>query len=303
MRMASSRIFKRFASRQQLFALLCVLAILTFWAALKAVSALALQDERYTYILAVPVISSAFLYLDKERIFHNSSYCPALGVPLMLLGLLIFGMSRMRQSLSGSVTAPSAGMVLVVIGAFTLCYGLTSLRNAGFPILLLLLMVPIPSVLLDRAVTALQVGSAELAYILFRAVGVPVLRHGMVMSLPGIDIQVAPQCSGIRSTMALFIAGAVISRVLLRTPWARVMAILCLAPIGMFRNAVRIVSISLLGVYVDRDFLFGNLHRQGGIPFSLVGFAVLIPLVWLLRKWELHLGSSRAAIGRSPSGL
>ncbi len=294
--MPSSRAFDRFASRQRLFALLCVLVTLVFWRILEALLKLAVSDERYTYILAVPIISAAFLYLDRARIFCYLRYCPALGIPLILLGLLIFVASRIWQSLSRGITAPAAGMLLVWVGAFTLCYGLTSLRSAGFPVWLLLLMVPIPSIVLDRLVAALQAGSAELAYILFRAVGVPVLRHGMVMSLPGIDIEVAQQCSGIRSTMALFVAGAVVSRVLLRTPWARSLAILCLAPIGMFRNAVRIVSISLLGVYVDRDFFFGNLHRQGGIPFSLVGFAVLIPLVWLLRKWELKMHAQKHAV-------
>jgi exosortase len=287
--MPLSNTFARAVSRQLLFAFLCVLAILVFWPVFKPVLELALRDERYTYILAVPVISAAFLYSERERIFRYSRYCPAFGVPLMLLGVLIFVVSRMRQSGSGNMIAQAGSMVLVWVGAFTLCYGLTSLTSGAFPVLLLLLTVPIPSLVLDKAEGVLQAGSAELAYYLFRAAGVPVLRHGMVMSLPGVDIEVAQQCSGIRSTMALFMAGAVISRVLLKTGWARVLAILCLGPIGMFRNAVRIVSISLLGVYVNHDFFVGNLHRQGGIPFSLVGFAILVPLVWSLRRWELHM--------------
>ena len=299
--MQSSWAFERFASR--LFILLCALGILLFWPVLKAVLELALQDARYTYILAVPVISAAFFYLEKERIFRDSRYCPAFGIPLVLLGVLIFVVSRMRQSWTGNLTVPAAGMMLVWVGTFTLCYGITSLRSGAFPALFLLLMVPIPSVVLDRVVAMLQGGSAELAYFLFRAAGVPVMRHGMVMSLPGVDIEVAQQCSGIRSTMALFLAGAVLSRVLLGTGWARVLTILCLGPIGMFRNAVRIVSISLLGVYVNHDFFVGPLHRQGGIPFSLVGFAILIPLVLLLRKCEQRSGRGRLSVTRSALGL
>ncbi len=300
--MPSSIAFERFVSRRRLFAFLCVLQILLFWPALKAVLELALRDERYTYIVAVPVISAVFFYAEKERIFRDSRYCPALGVPLMLLGVLILVVSRMLQPWPGEIMAPGASMVLVWAGAFTLCYGRTALKSAGFAALLLPLMVPLPSMTLDKVVAALQAGSAELAYFLFRAVGVPVLRHGMVMSLPGVDIEVAQQCSGIRSTMALFMAGAVVSRILLRTGSARVLAILCLGPIGIFRNAVRIVSISLLGVYVNHGFFAGSLHRQGGIPFSLVGFAILVPLVWFLRRWELHMLGDRDNIGNSPSG-
>ena len=71
-------------------------------------------------------------------------------------------------------------------------------RSAGFPLLLLFLIVPIPSVVLNRLVAALQVGSTERSYLLFRLAGVFAFRRGMVMSLPGVDIEVAPQCSGVR---------------------------------------------------------------------------------------------------------
>jgi exosortase len=292
-----------FVPRQRLFAALCLLATVVLWAPLKELVALGLQGERYTYILVVPIISAAFLYLERARIFRDSRYCPAIGIPLMLGGLVMSCVIRMRISMSGDMTAAAEAMVLVWVGAFILCYGVRSFRSAGFPFLFLLLIVPIPSVVLDRLVAVLQAGSAELAYRLFRLVGVPMLRHGMVMSLPGVDIEVAPQCSGIRSSLALFIAGAMISRLLLRTSWATTVTILCVVPIAIFRNAVRIVCISLLGVYVDRGFLFGNLHRYGGLPFSLVGFAVLIPLVWLLWRWERYLGCGQGDVGGSSSAL
>jgi len=263
---------------------------------------LSLRDDRYTYILAVPVIGATFLYLEKEQIFRDSRYCPAMGVPLVLLGLLAIAVGRMRQGLSGNLTVAAGGMVLVWLGTFILCYGPTSFRSASFPALLLLLMVPIPSIVLDRVVAVLQAGSAELAYLLFRLAGVPVMRHGMVMSLPGVDIEVAPQCSGIRSTSALLIAGVLMSRALLRTSSARLFAILCIGPIGIFRNAVRIVCISLLGVYVDRGFFSSGIHRRGGLLFSLVGFATLILLVWLLRRWE-HQRRCVGIAGVSASGL
>jgi len=301
--MTSAKALARFTSRQRLFSVLCALAVLVSWPSLKALVELSLHDERYTYILVIPIISAFFLYSEADRICRDARYCPATGVPLMLLGFVLLFLSRMRLSFSESLTIAAGAMVLLWIGAFILCYGATSFRNARFPLLFLLLIVPIPSAILDRAVAWLQVGSAELAYLLFRVTGVPILKHGMVMSLPGVDIEVAPQCSGIRSTMALFLAGAVLSRLLLRTGWAGLVTILCIGPIGMFRNAVRIVCISLLGVYVDRGFLVGNLHHRGGLLFSLVGFAVLIPLVCLLRRCERFLRFGRMIVGGSGAGL
>jgi exosortase len=296
------RTIVRLAPRHQLFAALCVIATLISWSPLKALLAYSLRDERYTYLLIAPLISAAFLYLEKGRIFRDSRYSPAVGIPLLLLGLVTCFGSRMWLSASKNATVPAGALVLLLVGGFVLCYGVRSFRNARFPFLLLLLIVPIPIVVLDRVVAALQAGSAEVSYLLFRVAGVPILRHGMVMSLPGVDIEVAPQCSGIRSSMALFIAGVVLSRVLLRTSWARILAILCVGPIAIFRNAARIFGISFLGVYVDRSFFFGDLHRHGGLPFSLVGFALLIPLLWLLRWAEQRLGSGQVGLVDSRLG-
>lgn len=232
---------------------------------------MSLQDGRYAYILAVPVISAAFLYLERARLFCDSRYCPAFGTPLILLGLVIALAGRMRPALSKNVSITSGALLVLWIGAFVLCYGVSSFRKASFSFLFLFLIVPIPSVALDRVVAALQAGSAEVSYLLFRMAGIPVLRHGMVLSLPSVDIEVAPQCSRIRSSMALFIAGAMVSRVLLQASWARIFTMLCILPVAIFRNAVRIVCISLLGVYVDHGFFSGSLHRHGGIHFPWWG--------------------------------
>jgi exosortase len=272
------------------------------WRTLGALLRLSLQDERYTYILVVPVISAAFLYAGKEQIFHDPQYCPAVGVPVMLLGLVVFFVGRNYLPTSASMIVAVGAMVLLWLGAFSLCYGVRSFGRARFPLLLLFLIVPMPGFILDRVVAGLQAGSAELTYGIFRLAGVPVLKHGMVMSLPGVEIEVAPECSGIRSTMALFVAGTVLSRVLLRRNWTRTLALVCIGPIGIFRNAVRIVCISVLGVYVDRGFFSGSLHRKGGLLFSLVGFAVLILLLWVMRGWEHHLACGRIGVEESASG-
>lgn len=46
----------------------------------------------------------------------------------------------------------------------------------------------------------------------------------------------------------------------------------------------------VLGVYVDNGFFSGSFHRYGGLPFSLVGFAVL------LRKWKRFLRCVRVIV-------
>ena len=52
----------------------------------------------------------------------------------------------------------------------------------------------------------------------------------------------------------------------------------------MFTNAVRIVILSWLAVHVDRSFLYGNLHHNGGALFSLISVAALIIAIVVLSE-------------------
>jgi len=74
-------------------------------------------------------------------------------------------------------------------------------------------------VILDRVIHALQTGSTEIAYLIFQAIGTPVVRRGFVLSVPGVTIEVAKECSSIRSSMAPCLLGA---HLYLRTGWKNV---------------------------------------------------------------------------------
>ncbi|MBM4308657.1 MAG: hypothetical protein FJ123_18170, partial [Deltaproteobacteria bacterium] len=56
--------------------------------------------------------------------------------------------------------------------------------------------------------------------------------------------------------------------------------------ITIFKNGLRIVSLTLLGVYVDPAILSSDLHRRGGIPFFIVALVVMAPVLLFLIKTE-----------------
>jgi exosortase len=248
---------------------------------------LSFHDENSSHILLIPIISACLIYLRKRRLFKTSRYCPSIGIPLLLLTVVLWyslrtPLSSLNNTDRLSVTASL--IVLVWLAAFILCYGTSSFRAAGFPLFFLLLMIPLPVVLTGHIVSILQKGSAETCYALFRLLGVPIIRHGFRFSLPGVDIEIAEQCSGIHAGLSLFIAGLLAQHILLRDTWKKTCFILCIFPIAIFKNAVRIVTISWLGIHVNPDFFHGALHRQGGLPFSLLALALMAILLWLLRS-------------------
>jgi exosortase len=300
-------VLKRLPDRNVAFILFAILSLILFWSSLGTLVKLTLQDDRYSHILPIPLIAASLVFLERKKIFASRRYCPSLGLPLLCIGLVLFGLaqsgfSSLNQNDRLSLVVLS--MVLVWIAGFVLCYGTRSFRAGLFEWLFLLLMIPIPTVVLDKAVLALQEGSAITTYALFKVLGVPILWQHFRFSLPGVEIEIAKECSGIRSSLALFIASILAGHMFLQSNWTKSLFSLLSVPIIVFKNAVRIVTISWLGVYVDSGFLHGRLHRYGGLPFSIISLAMMLAALFALQKRENQMrrsdqGESGASKGKA----
>lgn len=263
------------------FLICSLLAAIPAWASLTFVFNLSFHDDRYTHIAAIPFLCGSLIYLERKAIFLRPGFFFAMAPPLIVLEFISFH-PAVRKS-------PPLGIsvfVLCVIAGFGLFYGKEALGKSVLPIFLLALAIPVPAPFLDRAVLFLQEGSADIACLLFKLAGVPVLRRGFQLSLPGVEIEIAGQCSGIRSSIALFITALIAGQLFLRSGWSKLSLALLVIPVAVFKNAVRIATISYLGVYVDTAFFYGRLHRYGGLPFSLLALAMLSPCVFVFYKLE-----------------
>jgi exosortase len=181
-------------------------------------------------------------------------------------------------------------VVLVWVAGFFLCYGSVAARAGAFSLLFLLLMVPFPDVILNWAIHGLQEGSTDIAYLIFKAFGTPVLRNGFVLSLPGVTIEVAQECSSIRSSIALFITCLLAAHLYLRTGWKKWLLVLICFPLSLLKNGIRIATLTLLAIYVDPSFLTGSLHHQGGFVFFFLALVILLPVfLWMARTDRARL--------------
>ena len=285
--------------RSVLFAFIVALTLAMSWAPLEMLLRFSFRGEQYSHIVLIPLISASLFYLERRRIFsHLAAQWPA-GFGLLSAGALLYWFGRQHSaSLSENDRLAIAvfPVVLIWIGGFVLSYGLRASQAGLFPLLFLFLMVPIPDFFLNRAIYWLQIGSAEVTYALFQGVDVPVLRTGLVFALPGLTIEIAEECSGIRSSMALLITSLLAGHLLLRSVWRKAALTMATLPLLFVKNGIRIVTLSLLAIYVDPSFLTGRLHRQGGIVFLLLALAILLPVLLWFRRSERIAGGKPVGV-------
>lgn len=277
-------------------------SLLLSWRPLADLVNLSWRDQNSSHTLLIPFISAIVMWVERRRVFCSIRYSPAIGLSLLLPALLLRyapAAFRLLVNDANRLSIAIASLVLTWIAVFLLCYGVESFKAALFPLLYLSLMMPIPPAAMDRLISFLQKGSADTSYILFRLLGIPVLRHGFVFSLPSLDLEVARECSGIHSALSLFITGLLAAHFVVPGRLKKVGFIAAILPIAIFKNAVRIVTLAWLGLYVNPAIFQSRLHRQGGVPFAVIALVLMGALIWILRR---PFGSSgRGSVDRQPA--
>jgi exosortase len=274
------------------FAAFVVISSLAFYTTLSALVRYSLSNSSSSHIVLIPFVSFFLLYLDRGVIFSNSATRMGPGIALAVAGLLLFFVASrgpIPREGNWSLSAQVISLVVIWVAGFIFFYGSAAFRAGSFALLFLLLMVPLPDPILNWIIYELQEGSTQIAYLIFQATGTPVLRHGFQLSLPTVTIEVAEECSSIRSSVALLITCLLAAHLYLRTGWKKWALVLLTLPLSLIKNGVRIATLTLLSIYVNPDFLTGRLHHQGGVFFFILALLMLLPVfLWFERSDNPH---------------
>lgn len=252
---------------------------------------LAWANDLQSYVILIPAISMYLIWLRREEVPTPVEPRVNKSMVWILLGCLscvVYGWTLSRGGARASIDAltwSTAGFVCLCIGWTHRVWDRHLLQAVSFPLHFLLFMIPLPPPVLSGLETVLQHASAEVASWWFSATGLPFLRHGLVFQLPGMVLEVAQECSGVRSTLVLFITSWVGGFLFLRHVSNRVALALFTLVLGILRNGFRIWVIASLCVYVSPDMIHSPIHKQGGPLFFLVSLIPLaLVIVGLLRR-------------------
>ena len=284
----------------RLWAVCTAVLVACFIKPLYALAELALNSGLYSHILLIPFISAYLCWTKKcemqsadGSVVTRRERAPAvraaalfLALGLVSIGSFFFLRPRLHLAPIDSIawTCFSFFLLFVAVSCFSLARPV--LRSFAFPIGFVVFIVPFPEAIRAAIEAFLQHASADAAALFFSLAGTPYVRQDVAFQLPGFSLAVAPECSGIRSSLVLFITSLIAGQLFLRSNWKRALFSVVVIPLGILRNGFRIVTIGELCVHIDPSFIDSPIHKRGGPVFFVISLVPFLLLLWYLHKTD-----------------
>ena len=241
------------------------------------------QDPNYSHGFLVPLVSAYYLW-DRRMVLKNVPRTAPVplgyGILLGSLGLYVIGrmgdeMFTVRLSFLGVL----AGVVLVLAGA-------QWYRHVRFAIFYLIFMFPLPYFLYNEIAVPLKLFAAKVSTAALHAMNYTILREGNVLTLPGLTLEVADACSGMRSLISVLALAAAIGWFFHRKGWCRVTLLVLGVPIAVGVNVVRIIATGILAHHFGPETAQGFFHEFAGLVIFSVALALLFVASFALGRLE-----------------
>ncbi|MGA2990584.1 MAG: exosortase/archaeosortase family protein [Candidatus Korobacteraceae bacterium] len=253
--------------------LIAAAVLLLYLPVLSGLVAQWLEDANYSHGFLVPLFSAYVLWERRRELASVQPRPTPLGLILLLGSLAVLFLG----SIGAELFLSRVSLLGVIAGLLLFLHGAPLVRKMAFPLLLLLLMIPIPGVIYYQIVFPLQLLASKLAAnVLEFSRVMPIMREGNVLILPTARLEVAEACSGIRSLMSLLTVGVIYGYLAEPRRWIRVLLCVLIVPIAVVSNAGRVIF-SALGVeFVGTSVLEGASHLIAGLVVFMIAIAMLV---------------------------
>ncbi|MCH6255346.1 archaeosortase/exosortase family protein [Puniceicoccaceae bacterium K14] len=263
-----------------------------FFVPLEELYFFASNSNLYSHTIIIPFASIVFIFLEekdtplKPALPSWSGIIPlGLGVCLLYL-FLTGGYSTEPQFVEDYLAISVGAFVFLVIAAALFTLDTKTASKHSFSLIFLFFMIPMPIAMRQWVEEALQYASADAAEMIFALSSTPLYRDGLIFNLPGLALEVAPQCSGIHSSLVLFIVSIAATKLFLKSWWKRILLVGFIIPLAVIRNGFRVFVLGELAVRYDPAILHSWLHKKGGPIFFALSLIPLFILLFVLYRSE-----------------
>lgn len=232
-----------------------------------------------------PIILAVIVWLSWQKRAATYSIpsrpLPALGLGLLLFGLLLYVLGRSQDIPLleiGSLTPIIAGVLLAMRGPRVL-------RAFWFPLCFVAFMVPLPGFFVDALTGPLKQHISEIVEQILYTAGYPIARTGVMLTIGQYQMLVADACSGLNTMFSLSALGLLFMYMTRRTSVAHNLIMLAsILPIAFLANIIRVLILMLVTFHFGDAAGQGYLHGAAGVVLLMAALSVLLLLDSILAR-------------------
>jgi exosortase len=253
-------------------ALVAIAILLVYFPVLSSLVRQWSSDENYSHGFIIIPFSLYFAW-EKRRALQAAPYRPhAAGLALVALSLLML----LAGLFGAELFLTRVSLIGIIAGTVLFLWGPRHLRLLAFPILLLVLMVPLPAMVFNQIAFPLQLLASRVGETVLTTAGVPVVREGNILELASTKLEVAQACSGIRSLISLLTLGIILGKLTEPRLSMRVLLAILTVPVAIAANAARVAGTGLAANWIGPEAAEGFLHLFSGWLVFVAAFGLLL---------------------------
>jgi exosortase B len=213
-----------------------------------------------------------FYELSRNLKVTDTRAAPVSGSLSLLAGLL----THMVSHSQGIAILEVAAMIPTIGGALAAIYGWSTVNALRFPLFFLIFMAPVPGFIIDALTGPLKLFISTQAESIMYALGYPVARVGVSLSVGQYQLLVADACSGLNSMVSLIAVGLFFMHLVKRPSLLHNALLLIAIPfIAVAANLVRVIAICLVTYYFGDEVGQGFVHGATGVLLFAVSLTLM----------------------------
>jgi len=239
-----------------------------------------MKDPGASYGVLIPPFALFVAWARKDMTFGIPATPTRSGILVVAGACLLF----LLGEASAEYFITRFSLVILLVGLIWTFWGIERLKTLAFPCLLLVTMIPVPTIVYNLISLRLQLFASQFAGGILETLGYTVSTEGNVINLPRISLGIAEACSGLRSLPSFVVMGVIFGFVRFQNPWNRLGMILFSVPLAIFVNISRIAITGMIA-YQNERFAIGFYHTFSGWLVFVAGIALFWVFSEGLRRW------------------
>jgi exosortase len=233
----------------------------------------------YAYGMFLPLASLAAVWMRRKEIAAAPRRVDWRGAGVVVLGLVLHWMGVLAQQPRISV----AGFIVLLWGLPFLIYGWGVARWLVFPCGYLFLAIPLNFI--DSMTAPLRLLATAVSAGILNGFGLEVQRVGAGLysgSGNPFAFNVAPECSGLRSLLAMTALMGFYAWYSQKTLVKKWVLFLFSVPVAVVANICRVILVVVAAAFFGQDAAMDLWHDYSGYPIFLISIALMLALDRLL---------------------